>query len=125
MDSDCPFCCINDEEIIHQTITCYAMWDKYPVSKGHTLVIPLEHGHYFDLPNQFKRDIWILVEHIKNHLDFLYKPDGYNVGMNIGTAAGQTVMHTHVHIIPRYTGDVKEPEGGIRGVIPRKRKYKK
>lgn len=121
---ECPFCEVSDEIIVHQTITCYAMWDKNPVSKGHSLIIPLEHGFYFDLPNQSKRDLWIMVELVKDSLDLLYEPDGYNIGMNIGQAAGQTVEHTHIHVIPRYIGDMKDPRGGVRGVIPRKRKYK-
>lgn len=123
-EHECTFCNIDDRKVEHQSITCFAMWDKYPVSKGHTLVIPLEHGQYFDLPNQSKRDLWVMVEIVKESLDLLYEPDGYNIGMNVGVAAGQTVMHTHIHVIPRYTGDMKDPQGGVRGVKPRKRKYK-
>lgn len=122
---ECPFCNIDDQEMEHQSITCYAMWDKYPVSKGHSLVIPLEHGEYFDLPNQSKRDLWIMVELVKQSLDLLYDPDGYNIGMNIGEAAGQLSNHTCLHLIPRYKRDVKNPKGGIRNVIFNKKLMEK
>jgi len=88
------------------------------------LVIPFRHvPDYFSLTEEEKNAIWELVEEVKNFLDRRFKPDGYNIGINIGKAAGQTIMHVHVHVIPRYWGDCEDPRGGVRGVIPEKQKY--
>ncbi len=104
---------------------CYARWDKYPVSKGHLLVIPYrEFASYFDATGEEKQALWALVDEARAFLDARFQPAGYNIGINIGRAAGQTVMHMHIHVIPRYLEDMEEPEGGVRGVIPGKRKYR-
>jgi diadenosine tetraphosphate (Ap4A) HIT family hydrolase len=104
---------------------CYARWDKYPVSKGHLLVIPYrEFASYFDATREEKQALWALVDEARGFLDAKFQPAGYNIGMNIGRAAGQTVMHMHIHVIPRYARDMDEPEGGVRGVIPNKQKYR-
>ena len=92
----------------------FAIYDKYPVSKGHVLVIPKRHyASYFDATPEELTAINELIIQIKEILDEL-KPDGYNIGINVGEAAGQTVFHLHIHVIPRYTGDVDNPRGGIR-----------
>ena len=97
---------------------------KYPVTKGHTLIIPNRHvSSYFDLTDEEKEDLFNLLEEVKAHLDEQYRPDGYNIGINDGVVAGQTIMHVHIHLIPRYAGDMENPRGGVRGVIPRKRVY--
>ena len=92
----------------------FAIYDKYPVSKGHVLVIPKRHyASYFDATPEEVTAINELIIQIKEILDEL-KPDGYNIGINVGEAAGQTVFHLHIHVIPRYSGDVDNPRGGIR-----------
>ena len=121
--SECPFC-QPDREIILSSELSICFYDKFPVSKGHMLVIPKRHvPDYFKLNELEKSDIWQLVEQAKIFLQENFKPDGFNIGFNSGTAAGQTVFHVHIHIIPRYAGDVEDPTGGVRNVIPGKGKY--
>ena len=121
---DCIFCNIPKEKIVLESHLSIAFYDTYPVSKGHLLIIPKRHiVDYFDLSPDEKTDIWHLVDKAKVYLDNKYAPDGYNVGININEAAGQTISHCHIHIIPRYTGDIDNPIGGVRGVIPDKRIY--
>jgi diadenosine tetraphosphate (Ap4A) HIT family hydrolase len=115
----CPFCDPIAEDIIAKNDLCYALWDRYPVSKGHVLVIPFRHTpDYFSLNIEEKRALFSLVDESKILIEENFTPAGYNIGLNVGRVAGQTVMHCHCHIIPRYIGDVKEPRGGIRGVVP-------
>ncbi len=107
-----------------ETELSYAVYDKFPVSEGHILVIPKRHeADYFRLEENEKADLWRLVDKAKVLLDERFHPDGYNVGVNINRSAGQTVFHVHVHVIPRYEGDMEDPAGGVRGVMPGKRKY--
>jgi diadenosine tetraphosphate (Ap4A) HIT family hydrolase len=124
----CPFCdiekLIDEDRIIYQDSTWIAILDNYPVSKGHTLLIPKRHcKSYFDLNFIELESVGVTIGVIKRLLDTKYKPDGYNIGINCGEAAGQTVMHCHIHIIPRYNGDCENPRGGVRGVIPEKQHY--
>lgn len=120
---DCPFC-NPDRQIILNTDLVFAVYDKYPVSKGHILVIPKRHVEdYFDLDENEKASIWEMVTQVKTILDSKYKPQGYNIGFNVGEAAGQTIGHAHIHVIPRYKGDMEDPTGGVRHVIPGKGKY--
>jgi len=121
----CPFCAPEAErELLTESATCYAMLDKYPVSPGHTLVIPKKHvADYFDLSAHTKTALWLMVDRVKDLLAERFHPDGFNVGINVGAAAGQTVPHVHIHIIPRYIGDVENPSGGVRHVIPGKGDY--
>ncbi|MBE0655532.1 MAG: HIT family protein [Bacteroidales bacterium] len=124
MSEKCIFC-HPDREIILESEHSYAMMDKYPVSQGHMLIIPRRHeANYFNLIPAGKADLWALVDEAKTYLDNHYHPDGYNVGFNLDHAAGQTVFHVHIHVIPRYTGDVEDPEGGVRGVVPGKKRYR-
>lgn len=119
----CPFCS-PDRDILLATSQALALYDKYPVSPGHALVIPTRHvADYFELSEAEKAACWALVDRVRAHLQEQYRPDGFNIGINCGAAAGQTVWHAHIHVIPRYTGDVAEPRGGVRGVIPEKRDY--
>ena len=119
---NCPFCDIHDSVISNQL--AYVTYDSYPVSNGHLLIIPVRHvADYFDMTPEEKTAVMELVEQGKALLDQELKPDGYNVGINSGLAAGQTVMHAHVHLIPRYRADTDDPRGGVRGVIPEKQKY--
>ena len=125
--SDCPFCNIDSgREIILENDTVYCTYDKFPVSKRHALVIPKRHcADYFDLTNDEQVSCWKMVTEVKEILSKRFYPDGFNIGINIGEAAGQTINHVHIHLIPRYKGDIDEPEGGVRGVIPEKRMYTK
>jgi diadenosine tetraphosphate (Ap4A) HIT family hydrolase len=120
----CPFCNPSADEIVAKNDLCYARWDRYPVSKGHLLVIPFRHvADYFSLTVEEKQAVLALVDECKEAIEKNLSPAGYNIGFNVGTAAGQTVMHCHCHVIPRYVGDVRDARGGVRGVVPGKRGY--
>ena len=121
----CPFCKLSRRvEIICETTTCVAFYDGYPVSPGHALIIPKRHvASYRDLSRQERYDMDEIREYVMRKIDERFKPDGYNVGININKAAGQSVFHCHMHIIPRYKGDVPTPKGGVRSVIPQKQNY--
>jgi diadenosine tetraphosphate (Ap4A) HIT family hydrolase len=121
----CPFCNPDTErELIVESATAYAIYDKFPVSNGHALIIPKKHcADYFDLTFKEQSACMFMLNIVKQTLRKKFKPDGFNVGINIGEAAGQTISHVHMHLIPRYNGDQKEPRGGVRGVIPDKRSY--
>jgi diadenosine tetraphosphate (Ap4A) HIT family hydrolase len=111
-------------EIICETATCVAFYDGYPVSPGHALIIPKRHvANYFDLTNHEREAMNVVLQYVKQKVDERFHPDGYNVGININEAAGQSVFHCHMHLIPRYKGDVPNPKGGVRGVIPSKQSY--
>lgn len=119
---NCIFCGMQD--VILQNDLAYVTYDTYPVSPGHCVVIPFRHiPSYFETTQEEKLAILELIDTMKKLLDRERKPDGYNIGVNIGQAAGQSIMHLHVHIIPRYFGDMENPKGGVRGVIPDKQKY--
>ncbi len=112
-------------EHVARNALAFAIRDAFPVSPGHTLVVPFRLvPTFFDATPEEQAAIIELVGVVKGQLDALDpRPDGYNVGFNAGLAAGQTVMHLHVHVIPRYTGDVPDPRGGVRYVIPAKANY--
>ena len=115
---------MDKSRIIMENELAYAIYDMFPVSNGHILIIPKQHfKDYFDIDNQAKNELWILVDKCKKIIEKKYNPDGYNIGINCGEAAGQTVMHLHIHLIPRYKGDTENPRGGERGAIPGKRMY--
>jgi diadenosine tetraphosphate (Ap4A) HIT family hydrolase len=118
----CPFCCYDDAVL--RNALAYARFDKYPVTKGHLLILPLRHvAIWFDATAEERAALLALVDEGKRLLDERHAPDGYNIGINVGEASGQTVMHLHVHLIPRYRGDVPDPRGGVRGVIPQRQNY--
>jgi len=122
--TDCLFCNPTSSENILQNEYCYARWSTFEVNEGHLLIVPFRHfGDYFEATDEEKKATWDLVDQGKVLIESKYKPDGYNIGINIGQAAGQTIMHLHIHIIPRYKGDMEDPCGGVRGVIPHKQKY--
>lgn len=125
MTNSCPFCTINPSvEILAETPVALAILDSFPVNPGHTLIIPRRHvASYFDLSTDEQNALWQLVNTAKTLLENRFHPDGFNVGINIGETAGQSVMHVHIHLIPRYKGDVEQPRGGVRGVIPGKQSY--
>ncbi|MGJ5673778.1 MAG: bifunctional class I SAM-dependent methyltransferase/HIT family protein [Nostochopsis sp.] len=107
--------------VLTESATAYAMFDGYPVSKGHVLVIPKRHvSNYFELPFKEQSACWLMVNKVQAILSQEFAPDGFNIGMNINRDAGQNMMHASIHIIPRYKGDTVGAKGGIRNVIPRK-----
>ena len=110
--------------MIVESATAYAIFDKFPVSKGHALIIPKKHcADYFDLTFREQSACIFMLNKVQEILANKFKPDGFNVGINICETAGQTVPHVHIHLIPRYKGDVENPRGGVRGIIPNKQKY--
>lgn len=119
---NCIFC--NPEIKLTENEFVYARLDGFPVSHGHILIIPKRHVKtFFELTEEEVKAMYSLLTEVKFYIDNIYKPDGYNIGFNIGEAAGQTVDHCHLHVIPRYEGDVENPKGGIRGVIPKNKEY--
>lgn len=125
---DCLFCDIaahvRPADMVAEYSHCYVIKDEFPVSKGHLLIVSKDHSeNWFTATIETKEEMIRVIDEMKAKLDIEHKPDGYNIGMNCGFAAGQTIMHLHVHLIPRYKGDVENPRGGVRGVIPSKQKY--
>ena len=113
----CLFCdlCATGTETIVDTRCFFVKFDSYPVNRGHALVIPKRHCQdIFSLVANEWEDLFIAIGRTKKYLDRIFEPNGYNIGINCGEAAGQTVSHLHIHIIPRYKGDVENPRGGIR-----------
>jgi diadenosine tetraphosphate (Ap4A) HIT family hydrolase len=122
--ADCPFCSLPASRVLHTSPHGRAFRDAYPVSDGHTLVVPHRHvGSLFDLLPAERADLWLLADEVRQALAASHGPDGFNIGVNDGEAAGQTVGHAHIHVIPRYAGDVADPRGGIRWVIPDRAPY--
>lgn len=120
----CPFCHKRDAEIRHQNAVGFAFLDSFPISNGHTLVLPRMHvASLFDLPAEEQAALWQLVLEVRQQLQMEFQPAGFNIGVNDGQAAGQTVEHAHIHVIPRYNGDVADPRGGVRWIIPDKARY--
>lgn len=122
--STSPFLERPAEDWLASNRSAFAIPDGYPVSPGHSLVVPRRRiGDWWEATEEERADLVDLVDKVKELLDNRYSPDGYNVGFNDGPAAGQTVGHFHIHIIPRYEGDVPDPRGGIRNVIPERGNY--
>ena len=121
---NCPFCTPTPSSLWLESPTAIAFWDGFPVSEGHTLVVPRLHVvGLFDLPASDQDSIWQFVARVRSELARRFGVESFNVGLNDGQAAGQTVMHAHIHVIPRREGDVRDPRGGIRWVIPEKADY--
>ncbi len=101
-----------------------AFADAFPLSLGHCLVVPRRHeADFLALTSQEQAAVWALVAPVRRSIEGDRVPDGYNIGINVGEAAGQTVVHAHLHVIPRYRGDVADPRGGIRWIIPARARY--
>ena len=121
---NCPFCHLNNQQIIFQDELVISFRDGFPISSGHTLIIPKRHTpSFFELTEPEHQSLLYALRIIKKQLDQELTPDGYNIGINDGLAAGQTVMHLHVHLIPRYAGDCTDPRGGVRWIFPEKAVY--
>jgi diadenosine tetraphosphate (Ap4A) HIT family hydrolase len=120
----CPFCHVEKSRIVLDNGTAVALCDAFPVAEGHTLVLPRRHvASLFDLPDEEQAAIWRLVAEMRGKLAKELNPDGFTIGVNDGRAAGQTVLHAHVHVIPRWQGGVLDPRGGVRWVVPAKAPY--
>jgi diadenosine tetraphosphate (Ap4A) HIT family hydrolase len=120
----CPFCTLPSERIVEENQ--YALWiyDGFPVSQGHSLIIPKRHvGSFFEICQDERLAMLELLDRAKATVEVEHQPDGFNIGINDGAAAGQTVPHLHLHLIPRYTGDIEDARGGVRWVIPGKADY--
>ena len=121
---NCIFCNLSNEKILIENELALAFYDEFPVSKGHILIIPKRHiANFFELDSKELSSINLLMLQCKKIIDDKYFADGYNIGVNVGEYAGQSVFHVHVHLIPRYKGDVANPKGVVRGVIPEKQNY--
>jgi len=119
----CPFC-RDGLHVLEDSRHAFAIADGYPVTDGHTLVIPNEHvASLYDLPASAQAEVWNLVRTVRSRLSQDGDVEGFNIGINDGTAAGQTVLHAHIHVIPRRSGDVSDPRGGIRWVVPDRARY--
>ena len=120
----CPFCQLREDQCVIITQHIRAFRDQFPISKGHTLIIPRRHvASIFELQEDELQEIWQAVALARQQLQGEFKPDAFNIAVNYGAAAGQTVPHAHVHVIPRYAGDVPDPRGGVRWIIPAKADY--
>jgi len=122
--SPCAFCTLPRERI--RAENDHAVWilDGFPVSPGHSLVIPKRHvASFFDVTESERLALLSMVDKARNELKIQYTPDAFNIGINDGVAAGQTVLHLHIHLIPRYSGDRDDPRGGVRWVLPEKADY--
>lgn len=123
---DCLFCKWKEEKekVLVENELAFARFDEFPVNPGHVLFMTKRHAKdFFEITVEEKNAIFELVDKAKEIIDKKYNPSGYNIGVNCGVSAGQSVMHIHVHLIPRYDGDVENPRGGIRGVVPAKQSY--
>lgn len=124
MTAPCPFCSLPSNRIVHEWVTAFAIRDGFPVSPGHTLIIPRRHvASFFEVTDAERADLMSLLAAARDDLDREFRPAGYNIGINDGAAAGQTVPHLHIHLIPRYVGDRDDPRGGVRWVLPDKAAY--
>lgn len=121
---DCPFCHIDNQQILCQNDLVFTIRDRFPISPAHTLIIPKRHiASLFDATDKEQRAFLYALQTAKADLDQQHKPNGYNIGINDGLVAGQTIMHLHIHLIPRYAGDCDDPRGGVRRLFPEKAKY--
>ena len=120
----CPFCSMDAGRICDANALAISVRDAYPVSPGHTLVMPRRHvGSFFDATSEERSAMLVLLDSAKRQLDSEFGPASFNIGINDGVAAGQTIPHLHMHLIARYAGDVPDPRGGVRWLIPGKADY--
>ena len=123
MNFGCIFCHVKGPVLAESELSI-AVLDSFPVSKGHALIVPRRHAvTIWEMTAEEYADAFMLVRQVKDVLQKKFKPQGFNVGVNCGEAAGQSVFHAHIHVIPRYTGDVPMPRGGVRNLMPGKGSY--
>lgn len=124
VQNPCPFCSLPSQRIVEENDLAVLILDGYPISPGHSLVIPKRHVRsFFETTEAERLAILALLDKAKALADETRHPNAYNIGINDGIAAGQTVPHLHIHLIPRYVGDQEDPRGGVRWVIPEKADY--
>lgn len=124
MSDICPFCQPDPSRMWLATDLAIVLWDAFPVTEGHTLVVPRQHvASIYELTSGDQAALWTLVAKARNRLSEDLAPHGFNIGLNDGEAAGQTILHAHIHIVPRRDGDVADPRGGVRWIIPDKARY--
>ena len=120
----CPFCRIDPSKILAENDHALALADGFPVTEGHALIVPRRHvASFFETTKEEQSALFELVAQVREQLLEQHAPDGFNIGINDGGAAGQTVMHMHIHLIPRYAGDTEDPRGGVRWIMPEKAPY--
>lgn len=123
-ESSCPFCVLPPGTAVAGNSVAIAVRDNFPVARGHTLIVPKQHrARLSDVKPEEWAGLWQLVFERKAALEEELNPDGFNIGINDGETAGQTVAHVHIHVIPRFRGDVQDPRGGVRWVVPHKAPY--
>lgn len=123
-EDKCPFCCLAADRMLLQDELSFAIRDGFPVSTGHTLVIPRRHVQsFFEIGHEERLSLLAMLDAARAELDRSHRPDGYNIGINDGAAGGQTIPHLHIHLIPRYEGDQSDPRGGIRWIFRDKADY--
>lgn len=124
MNEHCPFCKPPDSSVWHSNDKGIVLSDGFPVAEGHSLIVPRTHvASLFGLAPEDQQSLWQMVTEVRELLTKKLNPDGFNVGLNDGVAAGQTIMHAHIHVVPRWDGDVEDPRGGVRWVLPDKACY--
>ncbi|HEU0140132.1 MAG TPA: HIT family protein, partial [Bryobacteraceae bacterium] len=124
IDGGCPFCTPNSDRVFFESELVIGIWDAFPVSDGHALLVTRRHvASWFDATPEERRALTDAIDATRAAILERHRPDGFNIGVNVGAAAGQTIFHLHVHVIPRYAGDVGDPRGGVRHVIPRRANY--
>ena len=124
MTKECPFCSLPQDRIINSNVLGFVIRDGFPISPGHTLIIPKRHvGSFFEISKEERDALLDLLDQAKKVIAKELSPDSFNIGINDGPAAGQTVPHLHIHLIPRFKGDQEDPRGGVRWIIPGKAKY--
>lgn len=122
MSDQCPFCSLS--HFVPSTSVGLVVRDAFPLTEGHTLIVPRQHiASLFELTVDEQAELWQLVAQVRSSLVEQFHPDAFNIGINDGEAAGQTIPHAHIHVVPRYRGDVADPRGGVRWVIPQKAAY--
>ena len=120
----CPFCQFDPANVLLENDLAFAFYDNFPVTLGHTLVVPKRHvASFFEITREEQAALFDLVGRVRELLLAERSPDAFNVGINDGVAAGQTVLHLHIHLIPRYAGDTEDPRGGVRWIMPVKAPY--
>ena len=122
--SDCFLCKLPSERIIAECKLTYTIRDGYELSPGHSLILPKRHmPTFFDVTVDEQAALFAAIQQAKQERDREFSPDGYNIGINNGEFAGQSIPHLHIHLIPRYRGDVENPKGGVRWVLPERADY--
>lgn len=120
----CPFCQFDPAKVLLENDLAFAFYDNFPVTLGHTLVVPKRHvPSFFEITREEQAALFDLVGRVRELLQEERSPDAFNIGINDGVAAGQTVLHLHIHLIPRYAGDTEDPRGGVRWIMPVKAPY--